>query len=158
MQAALDAESQLRQEREVQLAKRLGELEYRTEGKFEAEKVKRRQTPAECLVSSLPRSPCFGVFKKSQDFSRQRARGFICCRSPRFSVYDEVRRLLEAPHLVNPGGFVRVLWRPLPVPYLLVTARSRRFYSFAGQQLYTSPPHICILVAFFVSARKALRE
>nr|PIM05008.1 putative SF-assemblin [Toxoplasma gondii COUG] len=43
IKAALETESQLRQEREVQLAKRLGELEYRTEGKFEAEKNTRQQ-------------------------------------------------------------------------------------------------------------------
>lgn len=38
-QDALETDKQSRTEREMQIAKRLGELEYRTEGKFEAEKV-----------------------------------------------------------------------------------------------------------------------
>ncbi|KAL8426848.1 hypothetical protein ACSSS7_007981 [Eimeria intestinalis] len=36
---AFESDKGSRQERELQLAKRLGDLEYRTEGKFEAEKV-----------------------------------------------------------------------------------------------------------------------
>lgn len=39
LQHAFESDKSSRQERELQLAKRLGDLEYRTEGKFEAEKV-----------------------------------------------------------------------------------------------------------------------
>ena len=40
LQHAFESDKTSRQERELQLAKRLGDLEYRTEGKFEAEKVR----------------------------------------------------------------------------------------------------------------------
>ncbi|PHJ19639.1 sf-assemblin beta giardin protein [Cystoisospora suis] len=43
IQEALETDKQSRTEREMQIAKRLGELEYRTEGKFEAEKNAREQ-------------------------------------------------------------------------------------------------------------------
>lgn len=39
LQHAFESDKGSRQERELQLAKRLGDLEYRTEGKFDAEKV-----------------------------------------------------------------------------------------------------------------------
>ena len=39
LQQAFESDKVSRQERELQLAKRLGDLEYRTEAKFEAEKV-----------------------------------------------------------------------------------------------------------------------
>ncbi|PFH37600.1 SF-assemblin/beta giardin protein [Besnoitia besnoiti] len=43
IQEALESDKQTRSEREVQIAKSLGELEFRTEGKFEAEKNAREQ-------------------------------------------------------------------------------------------------------------------
>ncbi|CDJ67513.1 SF-assemblin, putative [Eimeria necatrix] len=43
LQHAFETDKSSRQERELQLAKRLGDLEYRTEGKFEAEKNAREQ-------------------------------------------------------------------------------------------------------------------
>ncbi|OEH77432.1 SF-assemblin [Cyclospora cayetanensis] len=43
LQHAFETDKSGRQERELQLAKRLGDLEYRTEGKFEAEKNAREQ-------------------------------------------------------------------------------------------------------------------
>lgn len=43
IKASVESDSQVRQEREVQLAKRLGELECRTEEKFESEKNTREQ-------------------------------------------------------------------------------------------------------------------
>lgn len=47
-QHAFESDKSSRQERELQLAKRLGDLEYRTEGKFEAEKV--RQSPEHAVL------------------------------------------------------------------------------------------------------------